>query len=111
MHLFERQSIDAHLLDHGQETVGASRREVLLEPNLLDEIEFAVENLVGSVVAEDLDDEADETLDDDSITVAGEVDEVSLLVKVGLNPDAALAALDEVLRGLVLLSERFKVVA
>ena len=63
------------------------------------------------MVVEDADDEADQTLDNHGITVAGEVDEVRGLVVVGLNPYAALAAFDEVLRRLVLLGEGFQIVA
>ena len=57
MQLLKCQSIDSHLLNHGEKTIGAGGGEVLLETDSLDEIEFAIEDFVRGVVTEHLDDE------------------------------------------------------
>ena len=68
-----------------------------------------MEDFIGGVVGKDLDEEGDDAFDDDGIAFAGKMNEAVAIV--GLQPDPALAALDEVLRSLVLFIERLLAVA
>ena len=43
------QGVDAHLLEHGHEAVGARRGEVLAEADAVDEVEVGGEDLCGAV--------------------------------------------------------------
>lgn len=82
---------------------------MLAQTDLLDEVEVGVEDLLGRVAAEDADEQRDDALGDERVAIGGE-DEAPVEV-VALQPYAALATIDEVLLVLILLLQRFEVVA
>lgn len=92
----------ADVAHHGHEAVGARRRQVLVEPYLLDEVEVGVENLAGSVAVDDLQEHGDDALDDDSVGVGREV-HPAVGVGLGVEPHAALASLNQMFGSLVAL--------
>ena len=49
------QCVGLDLLHHGQQTIGARRREVIAQSYLVDELKVGVEDLLGRVVAQHLD--------------------------------------------------------
>ena len=100
---FIGQGIEAHLLYHSNETIAASGRKMFLEAYLLDEVEVGIGNLFGGVAREHLYQKAYDAFYDEGIALGLE-DEAPILL-VGLQPYAALAALDEVTVGLVLLGQ------
>ena len=94
----------AHLSEHGDEPVGARRGEVLREPDLLDEVQLAIDDILGALVIQHAQQEADDPLDDEGVALPVVVDALAILA--GGDPHTALAALDEVGRRLVRLGER-----
>ena len=82
---------------------------MLLEADGFDKIEVSINNLFGSMAGEDLNQEADDTLDDEGITLGLKYEAAVHLV--GLQPNAALTALDEIAVGLVLLGQRLLLTA
>ena len=103
------ESIEAHLLHHGDEAIATGGGEVLFEANLLDEVEVGIGNLFGGMAREDLHQKAYDTLHDEGIALGLEHEATVHLV--GLQPYAALASLDEVAVGLVLLGQRLLLTA
>ena len=86
------QCIEAHLLDHGNEAVAAGGREMLLEAYLFYEVEVGIGDVFGCVAGENLDQEADDTLDDEGVALGLEHETAFGLI--GMEPYAALTALD-----------------
>ena len=58
---FECQRIHAHLLHHRQKSVATGRREVVLQSDSLDEVEFVFQDFIRSVAGYDLNQEGDDT--------------------------------------------------
>ena len=110
-HLFraERDGVEAHLLNHRHESVRAGGREVLLEADSLNEIEVSIDDFLRRVAGEDLDQQGNDAFDDDSVALALE-DDLPVHV-VGLQPDAALASLDQIAFCLIALIEWWQRVA
>ena len=77
---------------------------MLREPDLLDEVQLAIDDILGALVIQHAQQEADDPLDDEGIALPAEVD--TLAIVAGGDPYTALAALDEVGRRLVRLGER-----
>lgn len=110
-HLFraERDGVEAHLLNHRHESVRAGGREVLLEADSLNEIEVGIDDFLRRVAGEDLDQQGNDAFDDDGVALALE-DDLSVHV-IGLQPDAALASLDQIALCLIALIEWWQRVA
>lgn len=110
-HLFraERDGVEAHLLNHRHESVRAGGREVLLEADSLNEIEVGIDDFLRRVAGEDLDQQGNDAFDDDGVALALE-DDLPVYV-IGLQPDAALASLDQIALCLIALIEWWQRVA
>lgn len=110
-HLFraERDGVEAHLLNHRHESVRAGGREVLLEADSLNEIEVGIDDFLRRVAGEDLDQQGNDAFDDDGVALALE-DDLPVHV-IGLQPDAALASLDQIALCLIALIEWWQRVA
>ena len=104
-HLFraERDGVESHLLNHRHESVRAGRREVLLEADSLNEIEVSIDDFLRRVAGEDLNQQGNDAFDDDGVALALE-DDLPVYV-IGLQPDAALASLDQIALCLIALIE------
>ena len=100
--------VGLYSLHHGEQTIGPCGREMVAEAYLFDEVEVGIEYFAGCMVAEDMDEEGNDALHDESVAVGGE-DEMAVLGGVALYPHAALTAVDEVLFRLVFRVERFEV--
>ena len=77
---------------------------MLLQTDLLDEVEVGIEYLLRRMIAQHADQQGHDALDDERVTLGGEADFAVGIV--GLQPYPALAAVDQVLLGLVLVVER-----
>ena len=110
-HLFraERDGVEAHLLNHRHESVRAGGREVLLEADSLNEIEVGIDDFLRRVAGEDLNQQGNDAFDDDGVALALE-DDLPVYV-IGLQPDAALASLDQIALCLIALIEWWQRVA
>ena len=95
----EGAGVVADLAHHGHQTVAARGREVLAQANAVDEVEVGVEDLVGRPVVEHPHQQGHNALDDKRVGIGAEID-AALGVELRVDPDAALAALDQVGRGL-----------
>lgn len=84
----ESESVEAHLFHHCQEAVRAGGREVFGKAYVVNEVEFGVEDVVGSLIVKHLDEQRDDSLDDDSVGVGGVVD-FSVGRQLGVEPHAA----------------------
>ena len=82
---------------------------MLLEAYLFDEVEVGIGDVFGSAAGENPDQEADDALDDEGVALGLEHETVFGLI--GVEPYAALTALDEVVVGLVLLGQGFLLTA
>lgn len=76
---------------------------MLGETYLLDEVQVGVEDVLWLLIIEDTQQKADDALNDDRVALSLEVH--VLTVKVGGDPHATLAPLDDIGRGLVALGE------
>lgn len=106
----EGEGIHLYLLDHGEESVGARRAEMLRQSYLVDEIEWVVKDFVRRGTLEHLGQQGYDALDYHGVTVGGEVD-VSRVVHGGIKPHAALASFDETVGSLELFVHRLELVA
>ena len=79
------------------------------QADAVDEVKVGGEYLVGRVAAEHADEQGDDALHDERVALRREV--YRAVAPVGLQPDAALAAVYEVALGLVALVERLLLVA
>ena len=83
---------------------------MVLQTDALDEVEVGIENLARRMSADNLNEQSDDALHDECITVGGE-DETTVVGHVALHPHAALTAVDEVLLVFILVVERLKIAA
>lgn len=95
----EGEGVEAHLLHHGYEAVGARGGEILGEAYAVDEVKVGVEDFLRGVAVEHLDKERDDAFDDDGVGVGGEI--YMAVALFGVEPHAALATFDEMVRGFV----------
>ena len=82
---------------------------MVLQSDGVDEVEVGVENLLRRGVAEHADEQGHDALHDEGVALGGEVE--APVAVVGMQPHAALAAVNQVLLGLVLLGQGLLVVA
>ena len=82
---------------------------MFLEANDIDETDVCIDDVFGCLSVEGADKEGDDALGDDGVAVGGE-EELAVLVAAA-EPDAALAALDEVAFSLVALVDDGAVLA
>ena len=87
------------MFEHGGEAVGAGGGEVFLEAYDIDKAEVGIDDVLWGLPVEGADEEGDDALGNDGIAVGGE-EELAILMAAA-EPDAALAAFDEVALGLV----------
>ena len=97
--LGESEGVEFHLFDHGGEAVGACGREVLFESYLVDKGEVGVEDVLRCLAVEGADEERDDAFGDDGVAVGLEPE--FAVVVLTAEPNAALAAFDEVVVGFV----------
>ena len=97
----ERNGIGLDALDHGEQSVGTRRRKVFGQTDLRNKIEVGIANFLGGVAVDHAQQETNEAFDDKGVALSAE-SERAVGVLIANNPNAALAAVDEI--GLVFLA-------
>ena len=98
-----RQRVQFHLLDHREQSVGPGGREVLPEPDPVDEIEVRVDDLLRRAAAEHADQQRDDPFGDDRVAVGRKVN--FAVAQLGVDPYARLSSPDKELLVSVLLAD------
>ena len=101
--MFVGEGVGTDLLEHGEQAVAAGGRQMVVQPDGVDKVEVGIEYLLRGAVAEHTHQHRDDALDDNGVAVGLEM---HLAVGIiGLEPHAALAAVNEVVGSFVLLVE------
>ena len=82
---------------------------MLFQADFIDKIEVGIEYLLGRMVAQHTDEQGHDALHDEGVALGREMD--TAVGIVGLQPYAALAAVNQVLLGLIFIVERCLLVA
>ena len=102
--------VEAHLAQHGHQTVAACGAEVAAEAYAVDEIEVGVEDVVRRLIAQHTYQQSYDALYYHGVGVGAE-NYFALRVELGRNPHTALAALYEVCRRFVGFGQRRQLAA
>lgn len=101
--MFVSEGVGLDLLEHSEQAIAARGRQMVVQTDGVNKVEVGIENLLRGAVAEHAHQHRDDTLDNNGVAIGLEV---HLAVDiVGLEPHTALAAVNKVVGGLVLLVE------